>query len=128
MINFFIINILSMTIINQFRISSSKKIIYFSVFNFLIIFLISLSIYQFIEFLIFLVCMLYLFVNFYTVRYSSLRIKILNDLTLNKEIMTENDLYLDRKIRLDGQEATFMKKKLFIFVNVLVKLLKKILI
>ena len=128
MINFFIINILSMTIINQFRISSSKKIIYFSAFNFLIIFLISLSIYQFIEFLIFLVCMLYLFVNFYTVRYSSLRIKILNDLTLNKEIMTENDLYLDRKIRLDGQEATFMKKNLFIFVNVLVKLLKKILI
>jgi hypothetical protein len=128
MINFFIINILSMTIINQFRISSSKKIIYFSAFNFLIIFLISLSIYQFIEFLIFLVCMLYLFVNFYTVRYSSLRIKILNDLTLNKEIMTENDLYLDRKIRLDGQEDSFMSKKLFIFVNVLVNLLKKILI
>ena len=128
MINFFIINILSMIIINQFKISSSKKIIYFSAFNFSIIFLISQSIYQFIEFLIFLVCMLYLFVNFYTVRYSSLRIKILNDLMLNKEIMTENDLYLDRKIRLDGQEASFMNKKLFIFVNVLVNLLKKILI
>ena len=128
MISFFIINILSMIIINQFKVNSSKKIIYFSISNFFIIFLISQNIYQFIEFLIFLVCMLYLFVNFYTVRYSSLRIEILNDLTLNKKIMTENDLYLDRKTRLDGQTSSFMNKKLFIFINFLVKFLKKILV
>ena len=128
MINFFIINVLSMIIINRFRINSCKKIIYFLVFNLFAIILISISIYQFIEFLIFLVCILYLFVNFYTVRYSSLRIKILNDLILNKKIITENDLYLDRKIRIEGQKANFMNKKLFIFVNFLVNLLKKILI
>ena len=78
--------------------------------------------------MIFLVSILYLFVNFYTVRYSSIRIRILNDLCLNKKIMTENDLYLDRKIRLEGGDTSFMSKKLFIFINFLVNLLRKILI
>ena len=128
MINFFLINILSMLIINQFKSSSSKKIIYFLSLNFLIACVISYNIYQFIEFMIFLVSILYLFVNFYTVRYSSIRIKILNDLCLNKKIMTENDLYLDRKIRLEGGDTSFMSKKLFIFINFLVNLLRKILI
>tara|TARA_B100000787_G_scaffold169644_1_gene161490 strand:- start:1508 stop:1894 length:387 start_codon:yes stop_codon:yes gene_type:complete len=128
MINFLIINILSMIIFNQFKISSTKKIIYFSILNFVIAIIISYNIYQFIEFLIFLISILYLFVNFYTVRYSSLRIRILKDLTLNKEIMTEKDLYLDRKTRLEDGETSFMKKKLFIFIDLLVNVLKRILI
>ena len=117
-----------MIIFNQFKISSTKKIVYFSILNFVIAIIISYNIYQFIEFLIFLISILYLFVNFYTVRYSSLRIRILKDLTLNKEIMTEKDLYLDRKTRLEDEETSFMKKKLFIFIDLLINILKRILI
>ena len=128
MINFFFINILSIIIINQLKINSFKKIIYFSTLNFLIICKISDNIYQFFEFLIFLICILYIFVNFFTVRYSSIRIKILHDLQLNKKIFTEKDLYLDRKLRLEGYQSGFMNKKLFIFINFLVNILRKILV
>ena len=100
MINFFFINILSIIIINQLKINSFKKIIYFSTLNFLIICKISDNIYQFFEFLIFLICILYIFVNFFTVRYSSIRIKILHDLQLNKKIFTEK-----------GEESLFKEKK-----------------
>jgi len=128
MINFFIINILSMIIINQFKINSLKKIIIFLIFNFLIICIISNNIYQFLEFLIFLISILYIFVNFYTVRYSSIRLKILRDLNLNKKIISEEDLYIDRKNRLESKNPSFMKKKLFIITNFLVNFLKKILV
>ncbi len=114
--------------INRLKISSTKKIIYFLILNLLFIFKFSNNILQFFEFLILLICMLYLFVNFYTVRYSSIRIKILHDLESNKKIISEKDLYLDRKLRLEGSEPNFMQKKLFVFINFLVNIIRKILI
>ena len=117
-----------MIIINQFKINSLKKIIIFLIFNFLIICIISNNVYQFLEFLLFLISILYIFVNFYTVRYSSIRLKILRDLNLNKKIISEEDLYIDRKNRLENQNSSFMQKKLFILIEFLVNFLKKILI
>ena len=125
MINFFIINIFSIIIINQLKISSTKKIIFFFVLNLLIIFKFSNNIHQFFEFLILLICMLFIFVNFYTARYSSLRIKILHDLQQNKKIISEKDLYFNRKRRLEGAESSFMQKKLFVLINFLVNLIQK---
>lgn len=117
-----------MIIINQFKINSLKKIVIFLIFNFLIVCIISNNIYQFLEFLIFLISILYIFVNFYTVRYSSIRLKILRDLNLNKKIISEEDLHIDRKNRLEGQNSSFMQKKLFILISFLVNFLKKILV
>jgi len=128
MFNFFLINIFTIIMINRLKISSTKKIIYFLILNLLFIFKFSNNILQFFEFLILLICMLYLFVNFYTVRYSSIRIKILHDLESNKKIISEKDLYLDRKLRLEGSEPNFMQKKLFVFINFLVNIIRKILI
>jgi len=125
MINFFLINIFSIIIINQLKISSTKKIIFFFVLNLLIIFKFSNNIQQFFEFLILLICMLFIFVNFYTARYSSLRIKILHDLQQNKKIISEKDLYFNRKRRLEGAESSFMQKKLFVLINFLVNLIQK---
>ena len=125
MINFFLINIFSIIIINQLKISSTKKIIFFFVLNLLIIFKFSNNIHQFFEFLILLICMLFIFVNFYTARYSSLRIKILHDLQQNKKIISEKDLYFNRKRRLEGAESSFMQKKLFVLINFLVNLIQK---
>ncbi len=128
MISILILNIISMTIINLFKINSQKKIIFFFLINFICIVFISNNIFSLIEHLIFLICVLYIFINFYTIRYSSIRIKILRDLSLGKKIISEEDLYNNRKKRLEDVNETFMKKKLFLIILFFVRNLKKILI
>ena len=128
MISILILNIISMTIINLFKINSQKKIIFFFLINFICIVFISDNIFSLIEYLIFLICVLYIFINFYTIRYSSIRIEILRDLSLGKKIISEEDLYNNRKKRLEDVNETFMKKKLFLIILFFVRNLKKILI
>ena len=128
MINFLIINLITMIIINNIRINSFKKIIYFLIINLLLIVLISNSLAQSMEYLVLLICMLYIFVNCYTVRYSSIRIQILRDLNSGKKILNEEDLYYDRKKRLETKSSGFMRKKLFILLSFIVRKLKKLLI
>tara|TARA_B100001173_G_C15789634_1_gene462885 strand:+ start:217 stop:603 length:387 start_codon:yes stop_codon:yes gene_type:complete len=128
MISFLILNIISMIIINFFKINSLKKIVFFFLINFVYIIFISSNLYSLIEHLIFLICVLYIFVNFYTIRYSSIRLEILKDLSLGKKIISEEDLYNNRKKRLEDVNTTFMKKNLFLIILFLVQNLKKILI
>ena len=128
MISFLILNIISMIIINLFKINSQKKIIFFFFINFTCIVFISNNIFSLIEYLIFLICVLYIFINFYTIRYSSIRIEILRDLNLGKKIISEEDLYNNRKKRLEDVNETLMKKKLFLIILFFVRNLKKILI
>ena len=128
MISFLIFNITSMIIINLFKINSLKKIVFFFIINFIYIIFISNSFYILLEYLIFLICSLYIFVNFYTIKYSSIRLEILRDLSLGKKIISEEDLYNSRKKRLEDTNTTFMKKNLFLVILFLVKNLKKILI
>ncbi len=117
-----------MIIINFFKINSLKKIVFFFLINFVYIIFISSNLYSLIEHLIFLICVLYIFVNFYTIRYSSIRLEILKDLSLGKKIISEEDLYNNRKKRLEDVNTTFMKKNLFLIILFLVQNLKKILI
>ena len=128
MINFLIFNLISMIIINQIKINSLKKILYFIIINFILIFFISKNIYEVFEKIILLISMLFLFINCYTVRYSSIRIEILKNLSIKQTIITEKELYQSRKERLENSNTTFMKKNLFIFINVIVIFLRKILL
>ena len=128
MINFIIFNLISMIIINQIKINSLKKILYFIIINFILIFFISKNIYEVFEKIILLISMLFLFINCYTVRYSSIRIEILKNLSIKQTIITEKELYQSRKERLENSNTTFMKKNLFIFINVIVIFLRKILL
>ena len=128
MINFLIFNFISMIIINQIKINSLKKILYFIIINFIIIFFISNNAYEVFEKIILLISMLFLFINCYTVRYSSIRIEILKNLSIKQKIITEKELYQSRKERLENSNTTFMKKNLFIFINVIVIFLRKILL
>lgn len=125
MINFLIFNIVSMIFINFLKINSIKKIVFFIILNYFIIFNLSRNIFELIEYSIFLISILYIFINFYTVRYSSIRIKILNDLYHGKKILSEKNLFNDRKNRLELNDTSFMKKELFQFIFYLVKFLKK---
>lgn len=128
MINFFIFNLVSMMIINQIKINSLKKILYFVIINFVIIFFISSNTSEVFEKIIFLISILFLFVNCYTIRNSSIRIEILKNLKMKQNIITEKELYQSRKERLENLNATFMKKNLFVFINIIVNFLKKILL
>lgn len=128
MINFLVLNFISMIIINLFKINSLKKIVFFVIINFIVVLYFSNSFIELIQYLVFLISMLYIFINFYTIRYSSIRIKILNDLNNGKNIISEKDLYDDRRNRIEINNSSFMKKGLFQFILLIVKVLKKMLI
>jgi len=117
MINFFIINIVIMILVNQIKIDSQKKMKIFLIINLLILFFVSNSAVQLLEFLIVLFCGLYLFANCYTIRYSSLRILILNEVANKKKITTEEKLYNDRMKRFKKNNKSFMNKRVFILFN-----------
>jgi len=125
MINFFIINIIIMVLINQININSQRKVKFFLIANLLVLFFVSNSAVQFLELLIVLFCGLYLFVNCYTVRYSSLRIKILNDIKKKKKITSETQLYNDRMKRFKKNNKSLMNKDVFTFFNAINNVFKK---
>jgi len=125
MINFFIINIIIMVLINQININSQRKVKFFLIVNLLVLFFVSNSAVQFLELLIVLFCGLYLFVNCYTVRYSSLRIKILNDIKKKKKITSETQLYNDRMKRFKKNNKSLMNKDVFTFFNAINNVFKK---
>lgn len=128
MISFFIANIIVMVIINQARVNSKTKVLFYLIINLLILIYISTSLIQFIELLIVLLSTLYLFANCYTIRYSSLRIKILNDLIKKKKITSEEELYINRIKRFKNKNKSFMNKHTFVLFNSINEFFRKIFI
>ena len=128
MINFFIINVITMVLINQLKINSQKKVKLFLIINLSILFFLSSSIVKFLELLIVLFSGLFLFANCYTIRYSSLRIRILNDIKNKKKITSEIQLYNDRMKRFKKSNNSFMNKRLFSLFNSLINIFRKIFI
>lgn len=117
MIKFFFINLTTMIIINQFRINSKNKVLFFLIINYLFLFLTFNSIIHFIEMSIVMLCSLFLFANCYTIRYSSLRIKILNDIKKKKKITSEYQLYKERIKRFKKNKNSLMNKNFFLLFN-----------
>jgi len=117
-----------MVLINQININSQKKVKFFLLINLFVLFLVSNSVIQFLEFLIILFCELYLFANCYVIRYSSLRIKILNDIKNKKKITTETQLYNDRMKRFKKNNTSLMNKGTFLLFNSVINIFRKIFI
>ena len=114
-----------MILVNQIKINSQKKVKIFLIFNFFVLFIVSSSLVQFLELLIVLFCGLYLFANCYTIRYSSLRIKILNNIINNKKITSETQLYNDRMKRFKKSNKSLMSKDVFTLFNSINNIFKK---
>ena len=106
-----------MILVNQIKINSQKKVKTFLIINFFVLFIVANSFVQFLELLIVLFCGLYLFANCYAIRYSSLRIKILNDIIKRKKITSEEQLYNDRIKRFKKNNKTLMDKRAFTLFN-----------
>lgn len=117
-----------MVLINQLKINSQKKVKLFLIINLSILFFLSSSIVKFLELLIVLFSGLFLFANCYTIRYSSLRIRILNDIKNKKKITSEIQLYNDRMKRFKKSNNSFMNKRLFSLFNSVINIFRKIFI
>ena len=71
--SFFLINLFVIILINRIRIKAFSKIIIFFLIIFIFNFYISDNLIIFFELLILLLCSAHLFINAYTVKYSSIR-------------------------------------------------------
>ena len=125
MIELLILNLLYFFILNTLKINSYHKLLVNIVFNLTYIFSKRLDLIYSIELTVFYISLLYLFLNIYLIRYSSLRVEILLRILKYNKIPTELWLYHDRKKRMTPKNTTFMKAGLFKFINYLVLILKK---
>lgn len=125
MIELLILNLLYFFILNTLKINSYHKLLVNIVFNLTYIFSKRLELIYLIELIVFYISLLYLFLNIYLIRYSSLRVEILLRILKYNKIPTELWLYNDRKKRMTSKNTTFMKAGLFKFINYLVLILKK---
>lgn len=117
-----------MIMINQIKINPLKKVKLFLIINLFILFYITNSIAQSLELFIVLACGLYLFANCYTIRHSSLRIKILSNLLDKKKVTSELELYNDRIKRFKKKNQNIMNKTTFSLFNFIYNILRKIFI
>ena len=117
--NFFLINLIVIILINRLKIKAINKILLFFISIFTFNLHISDNYIIFIELLILLLCSVHIFINIYTVKYSSVRIEILNYI-INKKKYDDNKLYLDRKNRFKKNNKSLMRKEIFTFINVII--------
>jgi hypothetical protein len=122
--NFFIINLFVIILINRIKIKASSKILLFFISIFTFNLYISDNYIIFLELLILLLCSVHIFINIYTVKYSSVRIEILNYIVKKKKY-DDNELYLDRKNRFKKNNKSLMKKEIFTFINVIISFFRR---
>jgi hypothetical protein len=127
MIELLFFNVIYFILLNRFNTSSSTKILINLLINLSYIIATNNSFLNIVEKFIFFMSILYLIINIYTIKYSSLRFLILKRLYSKKKMPSENWLYLDRKKRIETKK-TFMRFELFFIINIFVKSLKKIIL
>ena len=122
-----IILILSLltVLINLFRTTSKNKII----FN---IFISSISILKLSDDLDNLIinamtylCFLYIILNIYTTRYSSIRMSLMNAIINKRKILTEEKLFQERIKRFEKNNKSIMSYNLFYATDKLVNIFRK---
>ena len=122
--SFFLINLFVIILINRIKIKASSKILLFFISIFTFNLYISDNYIIFLELLILLLCSVHIFINIYTVKYSSVRIEILNYIVKKKKY-DDNELYLDRKNRFKKNNKSLMKKEIFTFINVIISFFRR---
>tara|TARA_Y100001958_G_C21219731_1_gene545135 strand:+ start:1560 stop:1943 length:384 start_codon:yes stop_codon:yes gene_type:complete len=124
MIEILALNLIFFIIFNRFNISSIIKILV-NFFTNILFFVINYNNFLgLIEFFVFYLSILFIVLNIYTIRYSSLRFLILKKIHLKEKIPSENWLYQDRTNRIKSKR-TFMRFELFYILNFIVNTLKK---
>ena len=110
-------------IINQLIITSKNKIIILFFSNLLVIFILYENF--FLDYFIYYLSLQYLFINIYTIRYSSIRFLILDRIVANETLPDEEWLYHDRISRIKNTQdgKIIMQNKVFFILKNIIKYL-----
>lgn len=110
---------ISTILINQIKISIKYKlltnVIFFIIYSYLYfdnLKNLALSVTVYFNFL-------YIFINFYTTKISSIRIRILESIKFNQPILTEQLLYNDRSLRIKKIKDGLELNLLLIFLQII---------
>ena len=115
-------------LINLLQIRSINKVKINLLFAIIVIFNFSYNLNTLLVNLLLYLCFLYVILNIYTTRYSSIRINLMNSIVLNKKIITENELYKDRANRFKRNNKSIMSPSLFYVLDKLVRIFRSMLI
>ena len=115
-------------LINLLQIRSINKVKINLLFAIIVIFNFSYNLNTLLVNLLLYLCFLYVILNIYTTRYSSIRINLMNSMILNKKIITENELYKDRANRFKRNNKSIMSPSLFYVLDKLVRIFRSTLI
>lgn len=116
-----IIFCLSQIIVNQIVSGSKKKLTLIFFFNIGVIYFFFQSI--FLDLFVYYLCLQFLFLNIYTIKYSSIRYQILDKIIKEETIPSEEWLYENRLSRLENNKnkKIIMQNKVFYFLRLIIK-------
>lgn len=116
-----IIFCLSQIIVNQIVSGSKKKLTLIFFFNIGVIYFFFQSI--FLDLFVYYLCLQFLFLNIYTIKYSSIRYQILDKIIKKETIPSEKWLYENRLSRLENNKnkKIIMQNKVFYFLRLIIK-------
>ena len=122
-----IILILSLltVLINLFRTTSKNKIIFNIFISSILIIKLSDDLDNLIINAMTYLCFVYIILNIYTTRYSSIRMNLMNAIINKKKILTEEKLFRDRIKRFKKNNKSIMSYNLFNATDKLVNIFRK---
>jgi len=112
-------------LINLVKISSKNKVLINLIVSTILILNISKSFDLFVVNAFTYLCFLYILLNIYTTRYSSIRISLMNSIIKKKKILSEEKLLEDRMKRFKKTNATIMSYNLFYATDKIVRIFRK---
>ena len=99
LIKLLIIFLILTILINMFPIRSINKVKINLLFSIVVFYNYSSNLDTLLVNLLLYLCFLYVILNIYTTRYSSIRMNLMNSIIFKKKLITEKDLYKDRERR-----------------------------
>ncbi len=122
-----IILILSLltVLINLFRTTSKNKIIFNIFISSILILKLSDNLDNLIINAMTYLCFLYIILNIYTTRYSSIRMSLMNAIINKRKILTEEKLFQERIKRFEKNNKSIMSYNLFYATDKLVNIFRK---
>ena len=128
LIELFFIFLFLTILINLIKISPREKIIINMLASFVLIFKFSYNFDTMIINMLFYLCFLYVILNIYTTRYSSIRMNLMNSMILKKKIISEKELFENRAKRFNKKNKSIMSFNLFYITDKLVKIFRNLFI
>tara|TARA_A100001011_G_C13917543_1_gene677711 strand:- start:158 stop:550 length:393 start_codon:yes stop_codon:yes gene_type:complete len=124
-IKFILILSLLTVLINLFRTTSKNKIIFNIFISSILIIKLSDDLDNLIINAMTYLCFVYIILNIYTTRYSSIRMSLMSAIINKRKILTEEKLFQERIKRFEKNNKSIMSYNLFYATDKLVNIFRK---